>query len=137
MKRCWTSGCLSWSAEFHGSLDADLCMHYPIILFCYPGFANAYLSFSQLGEFEIFSGNTTDICCSKSSVIYLCWSNTFTIKEVLRTQADEDGRSYTASQTLCILYSLHHETYGAIHLGSHPPLWWFILLNSAVSSVWH
>lgn len=28
-----------------------------------------------------------------------------------------------ASQTLCILYSPHHETYGTIHLGSHPPLW--------------
>ena len=26
-------------------------------------------------------------------------------------------------QTLWILYSLHHETYGTIHLGSHSPLW--------------
>ena len=26
-------------------------------------------------------------------------------------------------QTLWILYSLHHETYGTIHLGSHSPSW--------------
>lgn len=40
-------------------------------------------------------------------------------------------------QTLWTLYSVHHETYGIVHLGNHSPLWSFILVNSTASSLWH
>lgn len=111
-KHFWSDagwGCI-WADQV-SSIDLWMLTFVFIILqFLLPsfsfGFVNAYLSFSLLGKFEIFSENITDICCRRCKVIYLHWSNTFTIKGVLRTSAEEDSRSYTARCKSNTVYSL-------------------------------
>lgn len=135
--------CPSWTPQFHGSLGADLCTYYLtafviLSLSCFPKCILHVLPTRLIWDFQWnFQSLGFSIVCSVpfiyTEATYLL-SKEFPepkLREVVEVTLQDVG------QTLWILYSVHHETYGTIHLGNHSPWWSFTLPNSTASSLWH